>query len=57
MLAVEIDRNFFPHIQRKVTAAGITNVQTITGEPTDAKLPESVDVALFPDKYFVIYRR
>ena len=46
VLAVEIDPNFFPHIQRKAKVAGITNVQTIAGEPTDPKLPEPVDVAL-----------
>ena len=49
VLAVEIDRNFFPHIQQKAKAAGITNVQTIAGEPTDARLPEPVDVALLHD--------
>src|SRR5688572_138905 len=49
VLAVEIDRAFFPHIQRKAKAAGITNVQTIAGEPTDPKLPEAVDVALLHD--------
>jgi predicted methyltransferase len=50
VLAVEIDRNFFPHIQRKAKAEGAANVQTTAGEVTDP-------VALFPDKYFVIYRR
>ena len=49
VLAVEIDRNFFPHIQQKAKAAGVANVQTIAGEPTDAKLPEPVDVALLHD--------
>jgi ubiquinone/menaquinone biosynthesis C-methylase UbiE len=49
VLAVEIDRNFFPHIQRKTKAAGVTNVQTIAGDPTDPKLPEPVDVALLHD--------
>ena len=49
VLAVEIDRNFFPHIQQKAKAAGVTNVQTIAGEPTDPKLPEPVDVALLHD--------
>jgi len=48
--APEIDRNFFPHIQRKAKAEGAANVQTTAGEVTDP-------VALFPDKYFVIYRR
>jgi predicted methyltransferase len=49
VLAVEIDRDFFPHIQRKAQTAGVTNVQTITGEATDPKLPEPVDVALLHD--------
>jgi ubiquinone/menaquinone biosynthesis C-methylase UbiE len=49
VLAVEIDRNFFPHIQQKAKAAGVANVQTVAGEPTDAKLPEPVDVALLHD--------
>lgn len=49
VLAVEIDRNFFAHIQQKAKAAGVTNVRTIAGEPTDAKLPEPVDVALLHD--------
>ena len=49
MLAVEIDRNFFPHIQRKAQAAKVTNVQAIAGEATDPKLPEPVDVALLHD--------
>jgi ubiquinone/menaquinone biosynthesis C-methylase UbiE len=49
VLAVEIDRNFFPHIQQKAKAAGVRNVQTIAGEPTDPKLPEPVDVALLHD--------
>src|SRR5215204_1420075 len=49
VLAVEIDQNFFPHIQRKAKAAGITNVQTVAGEPTDPKLPGTVDVALLHD--------
>ena len=49
VLAVEIDRDFFPHILQKAKAAGVTNVQTIAGEPTDPKLPEPVDVALLHD--------
>ena len=49
VLAVEIDRNFFPYIQRKAKAAGVMNVQTIAGDPTDPKLPEPVDLALLHD--------
>ncbi len=49
VLAVEIDRNFFPHILQKAKAAGVTNIQTIAGDPTDPKLPEPVDIALLHD--------
>ena len=49
VLAVEIDRNFFSHIERKARAAGVANVQTIAGEPMDPKLPEPADVALLHD--------
>ena len=49
VLAVEIDRNFFPHIQRKATSAGVANVEAVAGEPTDPKLPERIDVALLHD--------
>ena len=49
VLAVEIDRNFFPHIQRKAKEAGVANIQTVAGEPADPKLPEPVDVALLHD--------
>jgi ubiquinone/menaquinone biosynthesis C-methylase UbiE len=49
VLAVEIDRNFFPYIHQKAKAAGVINVQTIAGEPADPKLPEPVDVALLHD--------
>ena len=49
VLAVEIDRNFFPYIERKAKAEGVSNVQTIAGEPTDPKLPQPIDVALLHD--------
>jgi ubiquinone/menaquinone biosynthesis C-methylase UbiE len=49
VLAVEIDRNFFAHIQQKAKAAGVTNVRTVAGEATDPKLPEPVDIALLHD--------
>jgi ubiquinone/menaquinone biosynthesis C-methylase UbiE len=47
--AVEIDRNFFPHILKKTKDAGVTNVETVAGEPADPKLPSAVDVALLHD--------
>ena len=48
--AVELDDKFFPHIQAKVAAAGVTNVRTVTGKFTDPSLPgRDVDVAFFHD--------
>lgn len=48
--AVELDDKFFPHIQAKLTAAGVGNVRTITGKFTDPSLPaRDVDVAFFHD--------
>jgi ubiquinone/menaquinone biosynthesis C-methylase UbiE len=48
--AVEIDRDFFPHIQRKAKEAGVSNVQTVAGEFTDPNLPAAdVDVAFMHD--------
>jgi len=48
--AVELDQAFFPHIQAKVKAAGLTNVRTVAGKFTDPSLPgRDVDVAFFHD--------
>jgi ubiquinone/menaquinone biosynthesis C-methylase UbiE len=48
--AVEIDADFFPHIERKVKEQSITNVRTILGKPADPGLPAAdVDMALLHD--------
>ena len=48
--AVDVDRNFFPHIEKRVKAAAVGNVQMVLGEFTDPKLPSSdVDVAFMHD--------
>jgi ubiquinone/menaquinone biosynthesis C-methylase UbiE len=48
--AVELDQAFFPHIQAKAKAAGVTNVRTVMGQFTDPSLPsQDVDVAFFHD--------
>lgn len=48
--AVEVDRNFFPHIQKRAMAAGVDNVQTVLGWFADPKLPAAdVDVAFMHD--------
>ena len=48
--AVDIDRNFFPHIEKRAKAAGAGNVRTVLGEFTDPRLPAAdVDVAFMHD--------
>lgn len=48
--AVEIDKSFFPYIQRRAKEARVSNVQTVAGEFTDPSLPASdVDVAFMHD--------
>ena len=48
--AVDIDKGFFPLIERKAKDAGVANVQTVLGEFTDPKIPAAdVDVAFIHD--------
>jgi len=47
--AVEVDGGFFPLIDEKVRAAGVSNVRTVLGVYTDPKLPAPVDVAFMHD--------
>lgn len=48
--AVEIDKAFFPYIERRAKEAGVANVRTVAGEFTDPKLPAAdVDVAFMHD--------
>jgi ubiquinone/menaquinone biosynthesis C-methylase UbiE len=48
--AVEVDKAFFPEIRKRVSAAGVTNVETVLGTFTDPALPvKSVDVVFFHD--------
>jgi ubiquinone/menaquinone biosynthesis C-methylase UbiE len=48
--AVEIDRAFFPFIERRTQEAGVRNVQTVAGAFTDPNLPAAdVDVAFMHD--------
>jgi ubiquinone/menaquinone biosynthesis C-methylase UbiE len=48
--AVEVDGGFFPMIEEKAKAAGVTNVRTVLGVFTDPKLPVSnVNLAFMHD--------
>jgi SAM-dependent methyltransferase len=48
--AVEVDKDFLPHIEAKAKAAGVANVRTVLGAFTDPKLPAAdVDLAFLHD--------
>jgi ubiquinone/menaquinone biosynthesis C-methylase UbiE len=48
--AVEIDKGFFPHIEKRAQEAHVTNVRPVPGKFSDPALPaKDVDVALFHD--------
>jgi ubiquinone/menaquinone biosynthesis C-methylase UbiE len=48
--AVDIDRNFFPHIEAKAKAANVSNVVTVLGGANDPQLPvTNVDLAFIND--------
>src|SRR5262249_48170390 len=48
--AVEIDKDYFPHITKRAEAEHVTNVVNVLGAFTDPRLPaRDVDVALFHD--------
>lgn len=48
--AVEIDKDYFPHIEKKAAAEHLKNVVPVLGAFTDPKLPaRNMDVALFHD--------
>jgi len=48
--AVEIDKDYFPHIEKRAAAEHVKNVVPVLGAFTDPKLPaRNMDVALFHD--------
>ena len=48
--AVEVDKAFFPEIRKRVSAGGVSNVETVLGTFTDPALPaKAVDVVFFHD--------
>jgi ubiquinone/menaquinone biosynthesis C-methylase UbiE len=56
--AVEIDRAFFPYIEKRVQAAGVSNVALVEGAFTDPRLPaRDVDLAFFHDVFHHIKDR
>lgn len=55
--AVDIDETALGMIQREMTRRGATNVVPIRAEPTDAKLPEPVDLVFSCDTYHHMQNR
>lgn len=49
--AVDIDETALGMIEREVTSRGVKNVVPIRAEPSDAKLPEPVDLVFSCDTY------
>jgi ubiquinone/menaquinone biosynthesis C-methylase UbiE len=50
--AVDIQPGMLSRLQRRASQDGVTNIQTVLGEPTDPKLPaSSIDLGLMVDVY------
>ena len=49
LFAVEVDKAFIPHLEKRAKEQQITNVRTVLGQYDDPKLPEKVDLAFFHD--------
>ena len=48
--AVDVDKGFFPDIEKRAEDAGVTNVKTVLGTFTDPSLPvKNLDLAFFHD--------
>ena len=48
--AVDIDKGFFPDIEKRAEDAGVTNVRTVLGKFTDPTLPaKNIDMVFFHD--------
>lgn len=55
--AVEVDKGYIPHLERRAKEQGLTNVKTILGQFEDPMLPEQVDLAFFHDVVHHIEKR
>lgn len=49
LFAVEVDKAFIPHLEKRAKEQQITNVRTVLGQYDDPLLPEKVDLAFFHD--------
>lgn len=55
--AVEVDKGYMPHLERRAKEQGLTNVKPILGAFEDPRLPEKVDLAFFHDVLHHIEKR
>lgn len=55
--AVEVDKGYIPHLERRAKEQGLTNVKALLGEFEDPRLPEKVDLAFFHDVLHHIEKR
>lgn len=47
--AVEVDKGYIPHLEKRIAEQQLTNVKPVLGKYEDPLLPEKVDVAFFHD--------
>ena len=55
--AVEVDRGYIPHLEKRATEQQLTNVKPLLGQYEDPLLPEKVDLAFFHDVLHHIDKR
>lgn len=47
--AVEVDKDYIPHLERRAKEQQVTNVKAVLGRFEDPLLPEKIDLAFFHD--------
>lgn len=55
--AVEVDKGYIPHLERRAKEQGLTNVKAVLGKYEDPMLPEKVDVVFFHDVLHHVAKR
>ena len=55
--AVEVDKGYIPHLERRAKEQGLANVKPILGKFEDPLLPEKVDLAFFHDVLHHVEKR
>ena len=57
LYAVEVDKGYIPHLEKRAQEQKLTNVKAVLGQYEDPMLPEKVDVAFFHDVLHHIEKR